>query len=87
MMELIVTFSNFSNAFKKHLSDLYAYHQYWVAEVNRIIFHEDVGRGGIEAYFYPSLISAADDEGGRHALAICTGNETLFSNLQKIGRT
>ena len=79
MTKLIVTFYNFSNASIKYLSDLYTYHQYWVAEVNPIIFHEGMGRGEIEAYFYPSLISAMDGVGVRQALsALPTGTRHIL---------
>jgi hypothetical protein len=73
----------------------YTYHQYWVVKVNPIIFHEGMGRGGIEAYFYPSLISAPDEVGGRHALAALppgtrhffhfTGDWTDLENLTRTG--
>jgi len=40
-----------------------------VVEFNPIIFHEGMGRGGIDAYFYPSLISPPNVVVGRHAVA------------------
>jgi hypothetical protein len=54
-----------------------------------------MGRGGIEAYFYPSFISAPDGVGGRHVLAALppgtrhffhfTGDWTDIENLTRTG--